>query len=107
MSYLLTVEKNCCQESMGDKCRLYRLKTNSGKKLLSGKHGSQVWPLPLPKKKIVLRKAWVTSVTLTFTKKNCSQESMGHDCSLHLYRLKMDSAKDCSHKSMCVSLDGL
>ncbi len=39
---------------MGHECRLYlyRLKTNSGKKLLSGKHGSQVSPFPLIEKKM-------------------------------------------------------
>jgi hypothetical protein len=44
-----TVEKNCSQESMGHECSLYvyQLKTNSGKKLFSGKHGSWVSPLPL------------------------------------------------------------
>jgi hypothetical protein len=50
-------------------------------------------------RKIVVRKAWVTSVAFTDWKrtveKNCCQESMGHKCGLYLYR-----KKNCSQESM-------
>jgi hypothetical protein len=54
----------------------------SGKKLFSGKHWSLVSPLPLPTeneqwKKIILRKAWVTSVALTFMEKKLFSRKHG------------------------------
>ncbi len=67
-----TVEKKCCQESMGHKCGFYLY----GKKNCSQESMGHECCLDIYGKKNVLKKAWVMSVAFTFTDRKWTMQKI-------------------------------